>query len=925
MTHSVWNRFIGVTLVFLLAATMAFLVGCSARRGPEEPTLPPVSREPVTIGAVTFSEEQDYTRVAIEGSGELTYESLELLEDPLRISVEIPNASLEVVTPISVNNGTVTEIIAIKDGEKGRIDIGLADRVDYTITQEANRLYIDVQKARKRKPIVAGKPAMAKEVETLTKMRPAKAVTDVSVRRRGSLTEVAIRADGVIGDYNAFTLESPARLVIDLWNLKNLFPKGAVPAETPHLKRLRIGTHPKKTRLVLDSSASKVPPYRIDRFQDELVVALGEVEALKLPQKGLLAGVDFKQIDDRSRLVLSSSERVEYEIFKVSAQEIVIDLKKTMAPKHLTRDLDTRAFESAVEYIRLYNVRSETSRDVRVVIRLREVMDFEAFQEGNRIFVDFQRPSRQQVETSGRVTPEAVPEPAESEKIVVAQEEGGEARNEIEDVEPEPSPPAPAVEETPTKEAAAVGETVKAAPVEEEVKESSPPEVAEAKKEGVEKAKPEPKTSTPEVTAKEKPFYELALQPGKEYTGRRLSLDFKDADIKNILRLIAEVSDLNIVAGDDVKGKVTIRLIDVPWDQALDIILFSNNLGKMRMGNVIRVAPVDVLKKEEEELLTAKRSREKLEDLVTELIPVSYSTAQELQAQVKNILSERGSVSIDTRTNTLIVKDIPKNVVEARNLVESLDTRTPQVIIEARIVEASTTFSRELGIRWGATLQDTQIGGETGTIGVQGALGSTSNVTNIAAQFPAPTSPFGSGVVFNLADLGDVTNLDVELSAMEQAGEGEIISAPRITTLDNSEARIEQGLRIPYLKLTAEGVATTEFIEANINLTVTPHVTADGHIKMNIKAAKDSPDDTITVQGVPAIDKKEAVTEVLVADGDVVVIGGIYSIERGDRMDRVPLLGKVPLLGFFFRHTQKQDDRRDLLIFISPTIVKEEA
>ncbi len=916
MTHSVWNRFIGVTLVFLLAATTTAIVGCGARRGPEEPTLPPVSREPVTIGAITFSEEQDYTRVAIEGSGELAYESLELLEDPLRISVEIPKASLDVVTPISVNNGTVTEIIAIKDGENGRVDIGLADRVEYTITQEANRLYVDVQRVKERKPIVAGKPAMAKEVETLTKMRPARSLTGVSVRRLGSITEVAIRADGVIGDYNAFTLESPPRLVIDLWNLKNLFPKSTVPAETPHLKRLRIGTHAKKTRLVLDSSASKVPPYRIDRFQDELLVALGDVEALKLGQKGLLAGVDFKQIDDRSRLVLSSSERVDYEIFKISGQEIVIDLKKTTAPKHLTRDLDTRAFESAVEYIRLYNVRSETSRDVRVVIRLREMMDFEASQEGNRIFVDFQRPPRAQIETTRRMTPEALPEPAEPQKIMLAQEEKGEARTETEAVEPEPSP-----------RAAAVEETVKAAPVEEKIRESSPVEVAEAKTKPAEQAMPEPKAPTPAVTAvaakEEKPFYELALQPGKEYTGRRLSLDFKDADIKNILRLIAEVSDLNIVAGDDVKGKVTIRLIDVPWDQALDIILFSNKLGKMRMGNVIRIAPVEALKKEEEELLTAKRSREKLEDLVTELIPVNYSTAQELQAQVKNILSERGSISIDTRTNTLIVKDIPRNVAEARNLVESLDTRTPQVIIEARIVEASTNFSRELGIRWGATLADTQIGGESGTIGVQGALGSTSNVTNVAAQFPVGGAT--SAVVFNLANLGDVTNLDVELSAMEQAGEGEIISAPRITTLDNSEAHIEQGLRIPYLKLTAEGVATTEFIEANINLTVTPHVTADGHVKMNIKAAKDSPDDTITVQGVPAIDKKEAITEVLVADGDVVVIGGIYSIERGDRMERVPLLGKVPLLGFLFRRTEKSDDRRDLLIFISPKIVKEAA
>jgi type IV pilus assembly protein PilQ len=188
----------------------------------------------------------------------------------------------------------------------------------------------------------------------------------------------------------------------------------------------------------------------------------------------------------------------------------------------------------------------------------------------------------------------------------------------------------------------------------------------------------------------------------------------------------------------------------------------------------------------------------------------------------------------------------------------------------------------------------------------------------------AVTNPT-SAITFALSNMGDITNLDIELTAMESAGEGNIISAPRITTLDNKEASIEQGLRIPYLKLTAEGTATTDFIEANIKLMVTPHVTSDGHVKMNIKASKDTPDTSITVQGVPAIDKKEAITEVLVEDGDVVVIGGLYSIEKTDTEDRVPLLGRVPILGYFFKSTAKTDDRRDLLIFISPKVIQEKA
>ncbi len=928
MKHWARNRFIPLTLAFLWAAGLTFVLGCGARRGPEEPTLPLVSGEPVAIQAISYAEERGYTRVTIEGSREFVYELLEVREDPLRISVEISDASLDVDTPISVNNGTVTEIVAIRDEGRGRIDIGLADRVDYTITQEANRLYVDIESAVEARPFVVERPAVAKEIETLITMGSAKALKQVSATKRGDVTEVTVTADGIIGDYNAFTLTSPPRLVIDLWDLANQFPKRAVEAGTRDLRRIRIGTHAKKTRLVLDIPGTRVPPYRIDRFQNELLVALGNVKILKEAVTGVLAGVDFKQIDDRSRVVLSSSVKVEYEVFKVSPRDVVIDLKKTSAPKHLERGIDTRAFESAVEYIRLYGVKSGTSRDVRVVIHLREAVDFETLQEGKRIFVDFQMPWKGRTSARDRATAEAISQPANPDKGVVAQAEIVEASAEEKSPDASPSPQAGADEAMNPKDANPNDVNPKEGGLPPERAQESPlTQVAQAPKEGVQKVETETKGSTPVVGAEnravvvapeDQPIYEIALTPGKRYTGRHLSLDFKDADIKNILRLIAEVSQLNIVAGEDVKGKVTIRLVDVPWDQALDIILFSNNLGKMRMGNVIRVAPAEALKKEEEQHLTSKRAKERLEDLVTELIPVNYSLAQELQPQVKNILSERGALSVDTRTNTLVIKDIPTSVAEARDLVASLDTKTPQVIIEARIVEAATNFSRELGIKWGGTLPPQNIGGETGTIGIQGGIG-----VDTVANFPVDAAT--SAITFNLANLGDITNLDVELSALETAGEGKIISAPRITTLDNTEAHIEQGLRIPYLKLTAEGTATTEFVEANINLTVTPHVTADGHVKMNIKAAKDTPDDSITVQGVPAIDKKEAITEVLVKDGDVVVIAGLYSIEKADGVERVPLLGKVPILGWLFKRTSKSDDRRDLLIFISPRIVQETA
>jgi len=404
----------------------------------------------------------------------------------------------------------------------------------------------------------------------------------------------------------------------------------------------------------------------------------------------------------------------------------------------------------------------------------------------------------------------------------------------------------------------------------------------------------------------------------KVYTGRKVSLDFKDADIKNILRLIAEVSNLNIIAGEDVTGKITMRLVDVPWDQALDVVLQARALGMARVGNVIRVAPLETLKKETQAELEAKRAKERLEDLVTELIPVNYATAKELVTQVKSVLSDRGDVKVDDRTNVLIVKDLPRNMGNVKNLIKALDTKTPQVLIEARIVEANLTFQRELGVSWGF---ETVAGKPTGNIGtVSGGLPGGKVV-----DLPALPKAGTAGVLeFLFNSNKGLRELDVAISAHETKGDVRIISSPKIATLDNKEASIEQGLRIPYLKLTTEGTVTTDFIDANLKLTVTPHVTNDGNIKLNIKAKKDAPDRTIEVQGVPSIDKKEAITEVLIKDNGVVVIAGIYTIEKTDTTEGVPLFSKIPLLGWLFKREAKEDKRKDLLIFISPKIIRDQ-
>jgi type IV pilus assembly protein PilQ len=292
-------------------------------------------------------------------------------------------------------------------------------------------------------------------------------------------------------------------------------------------------------------------------------------------------------------------------------------------------------------------------------------------------------------------------------------------------------------------------------------------------------------------------------------------------------------------------------------------------------------------------------------------------------------LSERGDIKVDDRTNTLIVKDIASKIAKVRNLVKALDTKTPQILIEARIIEATLSFQRELGIKWGFEFQKTTSknaygvgGGISGT-----TLGTTTReVLNLpsVARSGVPGAVATSGVLEAIFSRGALQSLDVAISAHENKGDVKLISSPKIATLDNKEASIEQGLRIPYPKLTTEGTVTTDFIDANLKLTVTPHVTNDGNIKLVIKAKKDAADFTQTVLGVPSIDKKEAITEVLVRDGGVVAIAGIYKINRTDAGEGVPLINKIPLLGWLFKREVKEDKREDLLIFISPKISKDQ-
>lgn len=419
------------------------------------------------------------------------------------------------------------------------------------------------------------------------------------------------------------------------------------------------------------------------------------------------------------------------------------------------------------------------------------------------------------------------------------------------------------------------------------------------------------------------------------YRGKKITIDLQDADIVNVIRLIGDVSGKNVVVAEDVKGKVTLKLKNVPWDQALDVILKTKDLGQETRGGIIRVVLQSKLDAERQSRLALQEEREKKMPTTVRLIPVNYAVAKELQPQVKEILSARGKVASDERTNVLVVEDIRDNLDQAERLVRTLDTPTPQVLIEARMVEGSTTFTRTLGIQWGGGLFFSQRGGNpTGlvfpsNIGLVGGADDPATLSgtvtpglpfppNFAVNLPAQN--VNSSVGMNLGSIGNFGFLNARLSAAESSGQAKIISAPRVTTLNNKRARITQGVDITIPVVTANTL-TVQVVKAALTLDVTPHVTADGSILMALNIKNDVPDFSQRTRDIPAIQTKEAETEMLVADGDTAVIGGIYTRQQGESTQQTPFLGSIPILGWLFKNYAENDNRTEMLVFITPRIV----
>jgi type IV pilus assembly protein PilQ len=607
-------------------------------------------------------------------------------------------------------------------------------------------------------------------------------------------------------------------------------------------------------------------------------------------------GVDFQQLlaENTSRVVVTPSGRLDYEVSYPTDTQVVVALRGASLGTGLERQLDTSKYASAVTSISAFKSR-KNANEVKLVVNLREKVTPSFATVGDVLVIDFPIPAS--VAGAVYTAPEVV---SSYEAPVVADSAPG-REDRIE---------------------SAIGREKYIST-------------------GGQSLDPAKKARKGQNNIFGEDVFMGEVPAGHQWRGRVINIDLVSANIHNVFRLISNVGKVNVVASDDVEGLVTVRLLDVPWDQALAAVLQSKSLGCVQYGNILRVAPIETIRKERENAAAAEAAKIEGAKLGVLALPLNYAGAGEVMKQLENMLSKRGSVNFDERTNTLIVRDIDEVLQQIRELVKSLDSQTPQVHIQARIVEANSSFTRSLGIQWGGNLNfSPATGAPTGlffpnSIGVSGGqtaatvstAGQTAggrptqftNVPNYVVDLPAAGSAGSLGI--SLGSLTGLVNLDARLTATESAGNGKVIAQPAITTVTNQSAVITDGARIPYETASLRGT-NVQFVEALLKLEVTPQITQDQNVFLDIEISRNRPDFGSSVQGLPTIQVKEAKTTVMVADGDTTVIGGVYTYEEAVARTYIPGLGRIPVLGWLFKRSQKRIDRTELLVFITPTILR---
>ena len=680
---------------------------------------------------------------------------------------------------------------------------------------------------------------------------------------------VTLRTDASTVVYKKYTLGAPSRLVIDLMHVIPEFTERVFVLKNGY-SAMRVGQYADKTRFVFDVDGAAMPPTTVHEDGSNLIINWGatEPEISTTIAAGSPVAVETIDFDSKNGVTLFKvkfSAAVKLIPPQSTGDVVRFGVHNAVIPRSLRRVVDASVFPSAVLQIVPYSAVVAGERQVMFAVRLKGPVEYAVNTDGS--VVTFRCEDGPFAETAAdKLTTVAIP---------------------VE--QPEPAVAA-------TAEDGAVSTT-------------GADQVAE-----VIKSLENPTVATGPVTTDD------GEMPAKIYTGEPVSLVFDDADIRKVMQLLAEVSDMNLVLDDSVQGKVSLRLHDVPWDQALDLVLNVKELGTISQGNVIRVLPLKKIEDMKTRRLQAKQTIKHLEETETRIFSVNYKDVDSIETVLDDMLSDQGEVSAIDGSKKLMVNDIPSKLAEVERLLQELDEPVKQVMIEARIVEANIDSGRDLGINWGYSYNND----DTGSIG-------TEHVDNAKAAvgggflLPSTISGAGLGAAMTFGRTGfDNHVLDLRISALQTSGNGRVISSPKVLTLDGEPAKIEQGTSIPYQSVSDQGT-TTEFQDATLSLEVTPEVNPDNTIILQIKASNSTVGSTVSTGAgsAPSIDTKEAETKLLLKDGETTVIGGIYVDSETSSDAGVAWLKDIPYLGTLFKSTKKSTTRSELLIFITPHIVSE--
>jgi type IV pilus assembly protein PilQ len=889
------NHTLGIVLIIFSIITSSLAVVPDAAVAAEQPGV----KKLAAIESIVPAGYGSATELVIKLTSPVTYTSYKTIS-PLRLVIDFSHVTPEnISSPVIVNKGNFKTVTASRfDTDAGvltRVEIGLAEDSEAVISAQPNNrgelrisfpVLAAIVSSAAAKDLADSSPVSFKPLTTA--LDPASADGKEAVYRTLSSISVnnnviTLALDGPVSEFKTFRLNKPERYVVDLMNVRSGMASRLFPLNASGVASARLGLYPDKLRVVFDAVNGSFPEATAAKTEAGVVITLG-VKSVDENANTKLTAVRAEKIPMPAAIKAEA---------KPEAVNQAISDKQT--PKDTNKTKQTPG-KSTIEMIDFQVVNGISRISIKVngdidVAYPVKTPGYVTLTIKNAILPkNLQRSleTRFFVSPVLRVTPLSVKTNKSTDtkiRIAIRVAAPFEFRREGDMLYVDFKHPYGltadklAIETTDQKTMAAPGRT---AVRDEEVS----------------------------------PISELSTRPSdssRGYKGRKVTLEFADAEVRKIFQLLAEVSNKNFVLGDEVTGAISLKLVNVPWDQALDIILDTKGLDKREDGNIILIKGKGKFKSQAEEDLEIKKTQLKNEPLFTEYFPINYSKSSNLKPQIESLITANtGKVSEDERTNTLIITAIRSDIDKIKTYLARMDVPERQVMIEARIVEASSTFTQNLGVSWGVHYRD----GSSSFLGINtldNSFGGLTTPTVTSGQSGVP----GTSMGISFGRLASNIQLDMRLNAAASAGLVKIVSTPKIATLNNKTAKITQGQSIPYVNTTSTEGATTQFVQAVLSLEVKPHINANGTIGMEIKATNNS----AGTGNPPSINTKEATTEMLLKDGETTVIGGIYKEDETQSEDGVPFLMDIPFLGRLFKSTETRKIKSELLIFITPRIL----